>query len=167
MDERVLLMWEFINEQRRGRISLVDIKLNSDMISRLERSSVSWTVNINQQRWVGMEFSSTCGEPIDVDIVLNNNYNTAIKSKFICKCIYTANNLVTIEENEVDVTRIVPMSGSPNFVRCEAGQDVSYHTKCIPCLPGKLCLTSTYEVFQENGEKIDHILIPNIFISLN
>ena len=41
LDQKVNLSWEFLGEGRMGRISLADINLTSEMMTRLEKSSVS------------------------------------------------------------------------------------------------------------------------------
>lgn len=169
LDQEIGLEWLFpAVEKRSGRISLADISLWPEMISRLESSSVSWTLDLNGCRWLGASLNFPAGEPIRIDMSLCNDYKIPIEGKFTCNCHYAIEGGKSTEMSASSTSHEIPVSGSQSIEHCEPGQCVSYSALVIPCQPGKISLTLVCEVFKDTClEKVDHIVIPNVTIHLS
>lgn len=138
---------------------MADINLTPAMMARLEKSSLTWTVFVNGDQWVGMDFHAKAGQILEVCVKLQNHYLQPIRTRFSFSCEYVIDGTNSMDKVEV------PVTGRPSQTSCQPGEIVNQKGKFIPCLPGKICISAVGQVLKEVASDItsDPIHIPNIY----
>ncbi len=171
LDRHVDLRWRLQDPSsghpRTGRVSLAGLELDEGMRERLHFSPVSWSVAVNGERWSGRDISARAGEPLWVEVAIDNHYRAPVRCRFKVEAGYAGG-----EDSSSSSSSLQTLSGSGSRIRrgCRPGQAVRHRCGLLATAPGQVRVSCFCDVFreEEGGEdkKLDSLVIPDFFVGL-